>query len=122
MSNIRFDRLRDVLRAIEEAPPEARFDMGRLVHDCGTPACLLGHWLARPDLSPRFGLARQIGLIRDRVGHRALHFDAKPIRDWFGLSQAQYCGLFDTWGCEGARSDRAKATAYLKQWIAEHAS
>lgn len=119
-SGIRFDRLLNVVRALEEAndpePGKPGFDMMTYVHPCGTPGCALGHYAARTDLQAEF-----------RIVHSSLMFGFShlPISDGyvhFGFDSigTDYMDeLFSMAGCGGAQT-RQEAADYIRDFIRRH--
>lgn len=116
---VRLDRLRKVVQALREVPREQKpyFTMGRYVHDCGTPACALGHFAARRDLQRPFKI-----LPNGSPGPKA---EARYRGDWnllgeagayFGLDQDQMYELFNIDGCNYAKTP-AQAARYIERFI-----
>ncbi len=94
-------RLLNVVRALRESPAPQGFTMSFYAHDCGAPACALGHYAARPDLQDAFsvdglGELYHCGvntLIADGYGPEAEHF---------GVTEDEADELFGDEGCGGA--------------------
>jgi hypothetical protein len=126
MRAIHLRRLLNVVRALEESPNPERFTMAQFGHECGTPACALGHYCARTDLQSAFVLSKHT----DRGDREmptwpapiddvtvALGFDDEEVRTHFGLTEDQAEELFGSEGCDGART-ALEAAAYIRAFVA----
>lgn len=84
-------RLRDLV-AVLRTVPRKRFDMSRFAHDCGTPACAAGHYMARfpkRDLHPgQGGSPTTRECCWSSSGALAIHFGL----DMDGVSKLFYSG------------------------------
>lgn len=112
--------LRNVARALRESPNPDKFTMKRYGHGCGTPACALGHYAARPDLSGgRLALVYGAGgtILVDRNGYLAAYCEG-TVQSEFGLSRREACALFDgQTGCGGAKT-ATEAIDFIEAFIA----
>ena len=111
--NIYRERMLNVVRAVEEGREE-NFDMNSWGSYCGTPACALGHYAARTDLQNVIKLGG--GLLRTACGAFSPDI-GDTIREHFGITDSEFGALFGTFGCGEAHRDRAKAIAWLKDFI-----
>lgn len=112
MNKDNFERL---YRAIVEAQ---RLDMSRWADDCGTPACVLGHYAARIDLQSEFRIVvsdEQGAYIVDSRGKHIWH-SCPSVREHFDISRVQAYHLFDLEGCDDADTP-AEAAAYIRRFI-----
>jgi len=122
--------LRNVARALRESPRPDMFHMGLYGHPCGTPACALGHYAARPDLNggrlvlaeneeplrPRW-IPRGEMTLTDRLGYIATYCDW-IVQYEFGLSGSEAHALFNGHdGCGGAKT-ATEAADYIEAFIA----
>ena len=96
MSSYRFDRLNDCITALRSY--RSQFYMGVYKNDCGSPACVLGHYQAK---YPR----------RKLITMESEHH--------FGINAAEWCVLFSCDGCGNAQT-RGQAIRYIKKFIREH--
>ncbi len=124
---MRFDRLRNVVKALVEA--EGGYDQGsyRLIgigedgveHSCGSPGCAFGHYVSRPDLQSEFMFSggdveftdpdRQVEFVgTDEIG---VHFEMP----WQRARE-----IFSTGGCDFADRDKSQAIAYIQDFIERH--
>lgn len=115
-------RLRDVARALREAPDPAQFDMGTFFHSCKSPACAAGHYALRPDLhGGRVTVKQQPGSKYDYPSHTVPEIDGYNwfygAREYFGLTRAGVDELFYEGGCGMART-AAEAADYIEAFVA----
>jgi hypothetical protein len=80
---------------------EPTYEQGCFRHECGTPACALGHWIAHDD-----GWLDQ--------GSSADFLKAKDV---FVLGAGDSQVLFGTDGCGGARTAK-QAAKYIRAFVA----
>lgn len=116
---VRLDRLRKVVRALREVPPEQKseFTMVHYVHDCGTPACALGHFAARRDLQRVFKIFPNRSPSRKaEARYRGNDWDLLSSGDYFGLERAQMNELFGPAGCDDAETP-LQAARYIERFI-----
>ena len=126
-------RLLLVAKALRESPKPERFTMDMWAHECGTPACALGHYAARRDLQSAFYLD-EAGSLHSCRGHDLVYVDTHgvEIADHFGITPEDVCVLFeakqwdieeDTWattggGCGGAKT-AIEAAEFIERWVAQ---
>lgn len=121
------DRLLNVAKALRESPNPEQFTMGRVSNPCGTPACAIGHYVARPDLQSDFKpVPPDHHLMSDTggTGHvllsdgKAVFFSSKQLRDHFDLDECDFDDLFNgSWGCDDART-ALQAAEYIENFVA----
>lgn len=87
------ERLLNIAKACRESPSPEKFDMSQ-IHMCGTPACALGHYVARKDLQQTFELRHPYG-IQVVGGTDFVGIDSQEILDHFGITASQAAELFD---------------------------
>jgi hypothetical protein len=120
MMNLYETRLRTLARVVREA---AAFDMSIICDAiCGTPACALGHYAARPDVQSNFAIGIPLrggetifGLVDVMTGRR-IYVDDDLIVEHFGLTESECRELFDFNGCRDAGRDNKKAAAYIEDF------
>ena len=117
--NARLLRLADILDAADDAAHiqqhEPTYDQQRYVHQCGTPACALGHWAAaNPD-------RWYIGL--DSLGDAHIFCRSNDSLDLdeascleFSLSSREAVRLFGLSGCNHARTAKDAAT-FIRSFV-----
>lgn len=115
MEDIYKHRLLNVAKALRESPNPEDFDMTRFTH-CGTPACALGHYAARPDLQQSFSISAS-GLLIGEKGLRVSH-DGCSVMSHFGLTADEAEDLFGMSGCEGAMTTD-DAASYIEHYASE---
>ena len=105
MNKQRLLELADILDradAEHEARGEPGYDQERYTHNCGTPACALGHWMAA---NPEFMRRNKPGFIIEKA---KLEFDL----DYGGADD-----LFGPVGCNGAKTAK-QAADYIRDFVA----
>lgn len=126
MNKIQAQRLLNVASALREAPISRQFDMDTYVHDCGAPACALGHYAGRPDLQRLLTL--RITRHSYGVGQYAMTYKGSAEwADWgdirvlehFGLAGEEGQELFDAGGCGNAQT-AIQAANYIENFLDEH--
>lgn len=124
------ERLLNVAKALRESPAPDRFTM-ESIHACGTPACALGHYAARPDLQSEFRLQMPYGFEMANGAEMTPELDGPEICGHFGISKQQALQLFsdsqdydDERGPIGAGCGDAKtaieAAEYIERFVADH--
>lgn len=98
-----FQRLLNIARALRESPEPEDFTMKRYFNQCGTPACALGHYVARTDLQSDFYHGRD-GTIRHRV-YGIVWYDDPDIQAHFGINREECMELFASPGDETDEED-----------------
>lgn len=119
---IDFQFLRDCVKALNEVQTN-RFYMEDYLDEypkesnnwCGTPACVLGHWLVRemskmPTEERRFNPMLRLETLMTTVF---------SIKHGYGLTADQRDELFGSYGCDGAKTKK-QAIAYLQHFIRLH--
>lgn len=133
-------RLLNVVRALKESPNPKAFDMrqfgygkddinedgmawvsGEYVpNKCGTPACALGHYAARPDLQRKFKL-KDSGRVYTTSGRLisigGIMTKTNPVLVHFGISPEESFELFSSMGCNDAQTPQ-EAMSYIKKFVA----
>lgn len=116
--NIHAQRLLNVARALRECPDPSRFTMSREFHDCGTPACAWGHYVARTDLQDEFTInPGRMGYAIHRDGATFVTYSADEVLQHFGITQTETCELFSMNGC-GLAITALQAATYIERFVA----
>lgn len=105
-------RLLNVARALRESRNPDEFTMEKTHHECGTPACAIGHYAARRDLQREFTLKSALGST-DGDGEWA--YAAQRHFGLEGLATVEL--LFGSKGCGGAETPKA-AARYIERFVA----
>lgn len=112
---------KNLIRAVESAHPDD-FTMETYANDCGTPACVLGHYASRGDLQSEFRLTspriNMMKMVRNHAGH-ALSYVSEEVLTHFGLTPDEADALFSEGGCGQAGDDRDAALQYLRLFLKE---
>ncbi len=122
MNAIQKKRLLNVARALRESEIPKDFRMVAFRNECGTPACALGHYVARQDLQRAFTWGRPGGdYPRDRFPHskksgHEVFYTYPEIQEHFGLNEKQLEELFGEDGCGDARGPRS-AAQYIERFV-----
>lgn len=113
--NVFKQRLLNAALAVRQSPAPRRFTMLRETHDCGTPACVWGHYYLRTDLQNVFVPHAERGLARLRgiPNGNSLAFYSREVREHFGLTYDESYQLFDVDGCGNAQTTE-EAVAYIE--------
>lgn len=97
-------RLEKLIVALEGVKPRD-FDMGRYVHSCGSPACVLGYFASRGDLQRKFVITRDnydgVNICLRGTKEPVDHWD-RVTHGYFGISEEQAEYLFGAESNEGA--------------------
>jgi hypothetical protein len=107
--------LRNVVRALRESKSPESFSMSAYGHGCGTPACALGHYAARPDLNGgRFSLSvdrnyDEAAVVSCGELEYPVSYTDPEIRNEFGLRRSEALLLFGVLGCGEAKTATAAA-------------
>lgn len=114
--------LLNCIRALAESPATSQFRMAVYANQCGTPACVFGHYCARPDLQDAFELKlidnwsdRPVPVLRGTI--QPISHQDPEVRKHFGIDMSQANELFSEWGCGNAET-RDEAIAYIEDFIA----
>ena len=110
------ERLLNVAKALEESPNPDKFTMETFGHDCGTPACALGHYASRQDLQDAFLLDRD-GFLRDGDGF-TICYDDPDLLEHFDIRDFEAAELFSAIGCAAAETPR-EAANYIRAFVAK---
>lgn len=112
--------LRNVCRALRESPDPEAFTMCSYAHECGTPACCLGHYALRHDLQNVFKLSamRRLKLVDWTKGGKDIEFDDEPVLEHFGINTKESFELFSGTGCNYAGTPEA-AAQFIENFIKE---
>lgn len=115
------ENFKNLIRAVEGAHPDD-FTMQTYSNDCGTPACVLGHYASREDLQSEFKLSRprvnMMKMVRNHAGH-ALSYASEEVLTHFGLTPDEAKDLFAEDGCGQADNERDVALQYLRLFLKE---
>lgn len=129
------ERLLNVAKALRESLKPEDFSMD-MYHVCGTPACALGHYAARPDLQSAFALGKdgRSGLFRAsdeaQSWDQCIAYCGPAICEHFDISADQATDLFadgDTdeddeviteVGC-GNPKNAIEAAEYIERFVAD---
>jgi hypothetical protein len=115
------ERLLNVAKALRESKNPERFSMKTFIHGkwgetpehwCGSPACALGHYVARPDLQSEFYVHESHMLRRNT--HKAVF--TQGFVDHFGIEFEEYDELFDEQGCGNAKTPE-EAAQYIERFV-----
>lgn len=110
------ERLLNVARACREAKTPEMFSMRRVKHPCGTPACALGQYAARPDLQSEFRLGNDTSCVAVTSGR----YSYRRLCDHFQITEDDCDRLFGVWGCNDARLP-IEAAEYIERFVATQA-
>jgi hypothetical protein len=112
------ERLLNVAKALREAPEPEKFTMTHMVHDCGTPACAMGHYAARGDLQDVFVIDRGM---RQKFAYVTLsnggHNVWPSMMKHFDISRVECDELFEVDGCDRAETAIA-AAEFIERFVA----
>lgn len=89
---------------------------------CGTPACALGHYAARPDLQRLLfvgGSKRNPKLKLVASPKQDRQFSDIKVCQHFGITEDQANELFDHDGCGGAET-AIEAAQYIERFVNQH--
>lgn len=115
-------RLLNVAKALRESPNPDNFSMLDYMNGCGTPACALGHYAARPDLQD---FMHPVQLIESPVSEYALEYNDEQralsldywdtaIQKHFDISPEEATDLFCSEGCGNAET-AIEAAEYIEK-------
>ena len=87
-----------------------------LPHNCGAPACALGHFAVRTDLQRKFTLTQygSLRLMRDK--DHPIYPNSKVVKDYFGVNYDEASDLFGEDGCDGATTPK-QAAKYIRKFL-----
>lgn len=115
-------RLQNLVHALREVQDPDTFTMFRIMHSCGTPACVLGQYAFRTDLQDEFNLRapkpddwQASGLVSSG---RDVTYDGPEVRKHFDLNRFEVEDLFGAAGCNDADTP-SKAADYIENFIKE---
>lgn len=114
------ERLLNVSRALRESPAPEHFNMSIYVHECGTPACALGHYGLRQDLQSLLVYApdKPYGKdLRSAETRQLVSYQDYEVLEHFGITYDQSEELFDSDGCGNAQT-AIEAAQYLEEFVA----
>lgn len=124
MRAIHKKRLLNVARALRESKEPDKFTMDVFGHECGTPACALGHYASRRDLQDAFSLralpGRTYSSLFLRGGRSTIGYDYPEVARHFGVSKDEAKELFGFEGCGNAFT-ATNAAAYIERFVARKA-
>lgn len=115
------ERLLNVAKTLREAAHNELFTMRRYVHDCGTPACAIGHYAARADLQSiiRIDHGSILYVATDEDGQSEIaDYDDDQMCEHFGISEGQAHELFSGDGCGKAKTP-IEAAEYIERFVAD---
>src|SRR5262245_31017735 len=111
LGNERLMQLALVLDTADEvhvAKHEPTYDQTVIHHECGTPACALGHWAcANPD---RWIMKSYTCFMRGSYSPRT------DAMNEFALNMSEYDELFSSYGCGRAKTAKAAAD-YIREFV-----
>lgn len=90
------------------------YDQSEWYHECGTPACAYGHYVAH---SPEKFDAWLGGYVYRATGHGAINEIELVSRREFALTLGEKRDLFSTEGC-GYAQTAAEAAAFIRRFVA----
>lgn len=111
-------KLLDGADALHEKRGEPTYSQTAIRHECGTPACAIGHWgAANPK---RFKVRSRLG---QGVAHTYVyasdpslcHETDQGVAE-FGITREESYALFSSWGCGRALTGKA-AAAYIRKFV-----
>ncbi len=114
LGNERLLQLAEILDTADERhirANEPTYDQDIFAHDCGTPACAAGHWMAAHPYS--WDLA-EAATIDGRSAYWGLRLE-------FALDELDYNELFSSVGCGQAKTAK-DAAAYIRAFVARRQS
>lgn len=126
MNKVQENRLSNVavaLRDIVGVPEYSKyFTMRTYGHGCGSPACAFGQYAFRGDLQKTFGLdvtgdpfvLRHVVKRLKKLGKEIEFFIV--ARKHFGIDYEEYMELFDSDGCDGAKTP-LQAAKYVERFV-----
>lgn len=103
----------DVADAQHRKKKEPTYVQNATIHDCGTPACALGHWAAAN--KRRFKYDRRSGIVALLDDPENIAVSVIGARE-FDLSMGQAVELFSGWGCGEARTAK-QAARYIRTFV-----
>lgn len=115
-------RLLNVAKALRQSPDPGRFTMCTY-HQCGTPACAVGHYAARRDFQEVMQIDQSSytgGLLFGVWGatQKARHYQ-DFLCEHFDITAVEEEKLFSISGCGNAKTPIA-AAKYIEQFVREH--
>ncbi len=121
MNQIQKKRLLNVSKALRESKEATKaFNMREYFSMCGTPACALGHYIARKDLQKTF--VRSYDVSDGIYGFCTLNdsallaFDYDVVQKHFGIDEDEAHDLFGMYGCNSA-GDAVTAADFIEQFV-----
>lgn len=98
---------------------EPTYDQTALAHDCGTPACALGHYVyAHPR---KFSRANFIKWGATQYHRSDTGSGFEDIKIEFALCVGEYYELFGTTGCNWAKTAK-QAAKYIRNFVKQRAA
>ena len=94
--------------------PKSQHDWA-IEHNCGTPACAIGHYAVRDDLQEAFSLDTKGNLLSTETGFQIAH-DQQVVMNHFGCSYDEISSLFDGDGC-GSAATALEAAVYIERFV-----
>lgn len=87
--------------------------------ECGSPACVLGHYAYREDLQDVFRINGQYCLL-DKQENFTLGYDYPQVCEHFGLTPREARMLFSSHGCgvEGGVAKPQTVVNYIRNFVA----
>ena len=113
IGNRRLLKLADSLAkadTVHKRKGEPTYYQGHFAHDCGTPACALGHWAAAN--TRRWITDVSCGVPGIRNG--SIGFEA--AKQDFALNDAEVIELFEASGCGNAKTAK-QAARYIRRFV-----
>jgi hypothetical protein len=119
------ERLLNVARALRESPTPEKFEMGNVTHACGTPACAIGHYIARQDLQQEFKplpvdsiYMGSLGTAKIVIGEDVFDWENVRVREHFDITAREFEELFGPSGCGMAKTP-IEAAEYIERFVAD---
>lgn len=119
------ERLLNVVKALRESPNPEKFSMCHVHNSCGSPACAIGHYVARSDLQSEF-LPVPVDhpfMLSNGTGHvllkdgTAVFFSSNALLNHFELGDDEFDDLFSDAGCNWAHT-ADQAADYIERFVA----
>lgn len=117
---LRLANILDVADAAHRASHEPTYNQRCLRHECGTPACAIGHWAAHE--RSRWVFKRGDG-VRLKASNNMISVPnlMQDAATDFAITQLQAIELFENEGCGNARTAH-QAALYIRKFVKENLS
>lgn len=133
MKRICAQRLLNAATALRESEQPSKFDMIKYVNQCGTPACVFGHYAARTDMQNLIQISKlwdgftleytertQLAYNDKNLTqlYKGADYDDDLVLEHFGITYDESNDLFSHVGCNHART-AIKAAEYIENFLAD---